>query len=197
LLRGCWRAFVEHPQRASIRTSLHPHHVASPLPPAGAASSPTMAGSDDEDVGSNALRQWLQDDSEMPPSDRAQAVITLCFGCIPGFDTGTHPFNHKVFDKCKKRHKPKKDVLKKEIKRRGIKTSVSNKSTNELLAALQDESNALPDEDLDYLKSALEVYCNTPFFACVTQCPYGIEHSLRLGIHACVHNLFRLGIFPH
>ena len=59
---------------------------------------------DEEDNDSHAgeLQLWLQDDSEVKPSERTQTMITLASCYVENFSTDVPPFNNKVFEKSKK-----------------------------------------------------------------------------------------------
>ena len=60
-----------------------------------------MTSSDEEDVDDDScagdLQMWLQDDSNVKPSDRTQTMITLAHCCVDNFSTNMPPFNNKVF----------------------------------------------------------------------------------------------------
>jgi hypothetical protein len=61
----------------------------------------SMVGDDDSCAGD--LQQWLQDDSQVKPSERTQTMITLAFCYVKDFSTDVPPYNNKLFHKQKKR----------------------------------------------------------------------------------------------
>jgi hypothetical protein len=73
---------------------------------------------DDEDPNVGDLERFMTDDSKVPPPDRTHQMLTLCSLYIPGFTTDILPFNHKIFDRSKKVHKPSRTAMLTEISRR-------------------------------------------------------------------------------
>ena len=112
---------------------------------------------DDDDIGE--LQRFMEDDEEIPPEDRTAHMITLCFVYIDGFTTDVFPFNHKLFNRSKKMHKPSRSSILKEIKRRFPNLrGHRNKSMTDLLPILQGDENTLPFADKEYIQKFLETY---------------------------------------
>ena len=116
---------------------------------------------DDEDDDIGELQRFMEDDEKIAPEDRTAHMITLCFVYIDGFTTDIFPFNHKLFNKSKKMHKPSRLAILKEIKRRlpnlrGHK----NKSIPDLQAIIHghDNETPLPAVDKEYLQKFLDTY---------------------------------------
>ena len=112
----------------------------------------------DDDSCAGDLQLWLSDDTKVKPSDRTLTMINLAQCYIKDFSTDVAPFNHKVFDKCKKQHKTHLPTLKKEVKRRDLKFAMSNKTMAEVLEFLQDDDNKLSAKDLSYLERQVGIY---------------------------------------
>ena len=107
---------------------------------------------DDDDQG--LLQQFMEDDDMIPPDERTQYMINLCFAYVPGFSTDVPPYNHKMFFKSKKMHKPIRAIIKREIQRRApAKKGYNNYSLSQLHQLLQTDEMKLPDVDQKYLKS--------------------------------------------
>ena len=119
------------------------------------------ADSDIEDPNIGDLERFMTDDSKIPPQDRTHQMLALCSLYVPGFTTDVPPFNHKIFDKTKKVHKPSRNAMKREIDRRipNLK-GFQNKTLADLTAIIQDHEteNPLSDIDKEYLEQFLATY---------------------------------------
>ena len=94
------------------------------------------------------LEDHFKDDRNVPPQERRQHLMTLCFSSIEGFTTDVLPCCHKLFEKQKKKHKPSITLLKKEIKRRKPDfKGLSNKKVDDLIAILKGDDMKLDDVD--------------------------------------------------
>lgn len=99
------------------------------------------------------LQRYMEDDSQVAPSEKTAMMITLCFAYIPDFSTDIHPYNHKAFENNKRQHKPSLPFLKKEIHRRNpTLKGYKNKPLLYLLQMLADDKMKLPTVDMEYLQ---------------------------------------------
>ena len=72
----------------------------------------------DDDSQPGDLQSYYEDDRNVPPQEKQQYLMTLCFSSIEGFTTDVLPYSHRLFEKQKKKFKATVSLLKKEIKRR-------------------------------------------------------------------------------
>ena len=92
----------------------------------------------DDDSQPGDLQSYYEDDRNVPPQEKQQYLMTLCFSSIEGFTTDVLPHSHRLFEKQKKKFKATVNLLKKEIKRRNPDfKGLSNKKADDLIAILK------------------------------------------------------------
>ena len=106
----------------------------------------------DDDSQPGDLQSYYEDDRNVPPQEKQQYLMTLCFSSIEGFTTDVLPYSHRLFDKQKKKFKATVNLLKKEIKRRKPDfKGLSNKKADDLIAILKGNDMKLGEKDKRFI----------------------------------------------
>ena len=106
----------------------------------------------DDDSQPGDLQSYYEDDRNVPPQEKQQCLMTLCFSSIEGFTTDVLPYSHRLFEKQKKKFKATVNLLKKETKRRKPDfKGLSNKKAHDLIAILKGDDMKLGEKDKRFI----------------------------------------------